>query len=129
MPQLKTKIEERIRELVPELNPCNCDNGHLFLGYGGEDNDEPEWGACPNCVIDGRYEPQYDDIHLEHILMAIQEKSLPKNGGVIFPEENQTDIPALWLVGKAISLYDLSKPFSDQSEELYLFLLNILTNQ
>ena len=94
MPQLKTKIEERIRELVPELNPCNCDNGHLFLGYGGEDNDEPEWGACPNCVIDGRYEPQYDDIHLEHILMAIQEKSLPKNGGVIFPEENQTDIPA-----------------------------------
>ena len=101
----KDKVEKRIRELVPELISQTIKDWIVKekqASYGGI------------------------EIHLEHILMAIQEKSLPKNGGVSFPEENQTDIPALWLVGKVISLYDLSKPFSDQSEEFYSFLWSIL---
>ena len=114
----KDKVEERIRELVPELS-CGCSNGHLFLGYGGENNDEPEWGICPNCVINGVYNPSYGEIHLEHILLAIGKQNKIKPNLELFSIQ-------LSFGYEDNVLYDLSKPFSDQSEELYLFLLDIL---
>lgn len=39
---------------------CNCDNGHVFVGYGGEDNTDPIWDGCQNCVSGGVYTHQND---------------------------------------------------------------------
>jgi len=98
MPKLKTKIEERIRELVK-------------IGTW-HDN-------LPGTIETLGMPP----IHLEHILMAIEKVTKVVRIDMLGVIEQW--IPAIQEY-EAVAKYDLSKPFSDQSEETLLFLLNIL---
>ena len=101
----KDKVEKRIRELVPSVIHYPEPIGDNVYATGGS----------------------YTYIHLEHILMAIEKvgstRSLQISMHKNFYFHYKDD------VGYCSNYkYLLDKPFSDQSEELYLFLLDILTN-
>jgi hypothetical protein len=119
MPQLKTKIEERIMELLPELAiPCDCPKG-------GRDGSEAE-RVCQKC---NGNEWVCGELHLETILIAIEK--VGKYSFDIGLCENNLSITANSKKDGQEECYgylDLSQPFSNQSQELYLFLLDILTN-
>lgn len=99
----KDKVEIRIRELVPELKECAC--------CGGDGCD------CCGGIKHFGQEPR-----LEHILMAIEKV---KKWYLISSDGGFADVDKFSTNGFE-KYYDLSKSFSDQSEELYLFLLDIL---
>ena len=140
MPQLKTKIEERIRELVPELQELKfgCEVRLGLLGYIlNRKNYHKNWLCYPineendhQCLIsqeeidlDKTFTIIGSPIHLEHILMAI-EKAKPQYKNNEFPD---------WityfgyLILNLVAIYDLSKSFADQKEETYQFLWSIIT--
>lgn len=64
-------IEEKMKELK-KLLKCedkNCQEGHYPIGYDAE-NDEVEWGGCPNCVVGDKYLPRVDPYKLESFLKS-----------------------------------------------------------
>jgi len=75
-------------------------------------------------------EPIDEEIHLEHLLMAIEKVNqedetiaIDFRGGIsAFIDNDRYEIGD----GGVKIVYNLSKPFSDQSEELYSFLLDII---
>ena len=62
-------LEAQKKELLEKIeeygcNEKNCQEGHYPISYN-EENDETEWGGCPNCTSGGiRLEPYktVDDI-------------------------------------------------------------------
>ena len=62
LPLQKKELLEKIEEYG--CNEKNCQEGHYPISYN-EENDETEWGGCPNCTSGGiRLEPYktVDDI-------------------------------------------------------------------
>ena len=122
---IKQQCENRIRELVPELQA-------------------KEWRVIDNVAI-GTNHYKYE-IHLEHILMAIEKvkENNPIAKGRIIKIDNKGELNdiAIYSSGEIVGTYyrpeddttfsglfmdyDLSKSFSDQSEEFYSFLYNII---
>lgn len=107
----RESVEKRIRELVPEL----IKNKHVQLIKSDHSVE---------------YFTEYYPIYLEHILMAIaslgnEKKPCPiwaiDTAGEFF-DQSTTDGSPIYLD----VVYDLSKPFTEQSEELYKFLNEIL---
>ena len=118
----QTPVENKIRELVPEL---------MELSFGCE-IDFGRWGDSmyfkPNLVLSRkpvavRYIGEVADkkiighpIHLEHVLRAMKLKR-QSHGHKTWSE---IEIDTL------LKLYNLTKPFSEQSPELYQFLAEVL---
>ena len=101
MPKLKTKIDERIRELVK-------------IGTW-HDN-------LPGTIETLGMPP----IHLEHILMAIEKVG---KWYIISSRGKFADVNRYSEYGEWAEKYDLSQPFSNQSQEFYEFLWSIITPQ
>jgi hypothetical protein len=76
------KLTSIIQELVPEICCQECENGHIYLGT--DDNYEPMWGACHNCVVDGVYIPNDKTITIAIVLRAMEIK---KNCKVVTASE------------------------------------------
>lgn len=114
----KDKVEERIRDLVPELKICPyCHNEETGCDYCGDDF-------------------QGNEPHLEHILMAIEKVKYAGEG--YFFATNGTiwhEVPMILNGGKVrfnrekVSNYDIEKSFADQKETFYEFLWSIITPQ
>jgi len=67
----------------------------------------------------------FRDINLEDILRAIEHKSNSEKG-LSFPEEDIVEYPALFIIGKVIKMWLLSKPLQDQTEECIDSLIKLL---
>jgi len=131
MTTIQKQAEQKVRALVPELQELSfgcvvrTDDGYfrnvLEIEYGRWDAPYKvlvganilgfiEWSDVENIEIIGH------PIHLEHILLAIERRASEKD-----------DFAPIFVVRKVIlSEYDLSKPFSEQIEEFYQFLNEIL---
>ena len=106
MPKLKTKIEERIRELLPELKKHLSSSTRVFGEY------------------------VFPEIHLEHILMAI-EKVDSGNQVRVFTNgfTNGMFFGDIGDMSGHLVKYDLSKDFNHQEESVYNDIWNIITPQ
>lgn len=115
-----SRLEDKIKELVPEICCQKCQQGHLYLGI--DDNGDPIWGGCDDCVIDGVYVPYQRPITLEDIIYVLSIKAQSYSGKEYPTKE-------LWLgaiILNTISGWKLGKPLSEQSEEVINNLLKIL---
>ena len=104
MPKLKTKIEERIRSLLPELISQTVKNWIVKekqASYGGK------------------------EIHLEHVLMAIEKVKMKRQKTILISDDGMF----MDTFFNNQHYYDLSKDFSNQSQEFYEFLWSIITPQ
>jgi hypothetical protein len=148
----KDKVEERIRELVPKLKELKfgCEvilDGKLHNPTGRPLSYNQSVRLVNEEVMTKKeFEEQArkkikevigSPIHLEHLLMAIEkvgvfyrifptEKNMVRIGTFMNEKEmEEKKAEGTCEIGED---YDLSKTFFNQSKELYLFLLNILTN-
>ena len=133
---MKDKVEQKIRELVPELMELSfgCEvvtkMGHNILVkldrtiVGADRGDGQVW-TTNYTTTKGEYCTVWDSseiighpIHLEHILRAIE-----KVHGEKTHKEDKTGFTPF---DRASLMYDLSKPLNEQSPELYTLLAEIL---
>ena len=145
MPQLKTKIEERIRELVPELQELKfgCEVRLGLLGYIlNRKNYHKNWLCYPineendhQCLIsqeeidlDKTFTIIGSPIHLEHILMAIEKVDSGNQVRVFTNGMFFGDIGDIKWGGHLVK-YDLSKDFNHQEESVYNDIWDIITPQ
>ena len=121
----KDKVKNRIISLVPELKKHLSSSTRVFGEY------------------------VFPEIHLEHILMAIEKvkENNPIAKGRIIKIDNKGELNdiAVYSSGEIVGTYyspeddttftglfidyDLSKSFSDQTEQFYEFLWSIITPQ
>ena len=62
-------MEKEIQEQLKELLKCsdkNCQEGHYPLGMN--EDEEIEWGGCPNCVVGSDYLPRVDPYKLKSFI-------------------------------------------------------------
>ncbi len=134
---MKKKAEELIRSLVPELQElkegCFVVFNELpliplrFIFRGrdcvvGQYKDGSRGG-----LGESKYTILRSDIHLEHVLKAIKTLGADDN------YSNSCDSFIMWVCVSSTGIcdefegeYDLSKPFQEQSEEFYKFIVDIL---
>lgn len=144
---MKTKVQNKIRELVPELMDLsfgckyvaqlrNIKTGEILEGATGQDK-VIGWKNGDTFINSCLAEIKEQDIikiighpiHLEHVLRAIE----------LCPSDEFFDgVPCITEDGEFADIYgvdsgvidkptyNLSKPFSEQSPELYQFLAEIL---
>ena len=101
----KDKVENRIRDLLPELIK----------------NEHAQMIKFDHSV---EYFVEYYPIHLEHILMAIEKV---RKWYIISSRGKFADVNRYSEYGEWAEKYDLSQPFSNQSQEFYEFLWSIIT--
>ncbi len=116
---MKTKVENKIRELVPELQ-----SKAKYIIHVGEKNTtiyKDEYRiAGVKLSPDSRpvkqiTESNFPKIHLEHVLRAMRPET-----------EDGIEIINVTLEKKLFELYDPYSSFSEQSDELYQFLGEVL---
>jgi len=71
-PIIFESCKDKIINEIKKLKDNCCDNGHVFMGYGGEDNTDPIWDGCPNHVIDGVYKETEKDLLIDQIIKLIK---------------------------------------------------------
>ena len=122
---MKDKLDKRIRELVPELmelsEGCELqyDNERAIIFNGNQMS--AECGSIDN--FDGIEDEDIigHPIQLQHILLAIENADMPnlsfrsENNFLYFNENQDGEV-----------IYNLSKSYNDQEEEVHKFLAEIL---
>ena len=99
----KDKVENRIRELVPSVIHYPEPIGDNVYATGGS----------------------YTYIHLEDILMAIEKVKMKRQKTILISDDGMF----MDTFFNNQHYYDLSKDFSNQSQEFYEFLWSIITPQ
>ena len=124
------EIQKKIRETL-KLGCNTCDNGYVPLGE--HPNGEIEWGGCNSCVVDGTYIPYEPELHLEHVLQALQksDEDYPIHLDFFFNEDDEIEL--VQAKGNPVinrkATYNLSLSFEEnlENEELCEFLYKLLT--
>lgn len=132
---MKKKVEQKIREVCPELQELSF--GCVIKSYCHPDIDVVTDDAIEiDSLVSGKYathERKHIEIigrpiHLDHVLRAMQTKEtvyggyfIHANGWIMWEETKDGETKV-----RQCARFDLEKDFNNQSEELYTFLSEIL---
>ena len=62
---MQKELQEQLKELL-KCSDKNCQEGHYPLGMN--EDEEIEWGGCPNCVVGSDYLPRVDPYKLKSFI-------------------------------------------------------------